>query len=181
MRERDAGSCEVRNRGRLEEAIVALNAALKEPLTAEQEVRSLAMLMHFLEDAHQPLHSMTLVRNNCKIDAGGNGFCVQKMSSNCVMNLHQLWDSGFSNSKDASLFNQLAIKPASSLPLQTELGLILAENQSHAATIYATDEGRMPHRDYMAAGTDITRSRLDAAVNRIYHLLDKHWRYKTQG
>ncbi|WP_370978384.1 S1/P1 nuclease [Agaribacterium sp. ZY112] len=176
VRSEGAEKCKVANKGQLEAAFVALDSALKsEQLSPEQEALSLAFYIHLLEDAHQPLHTATLVRANCQTDRGGNDFCLLKRAGHCVMNLHSYWDSAFSAAKDSRFFNAMPLQAASSLPMSMQMNLVLAEGQQLAKDVYKTNENRMPHSNYQKWGDKVARQRLEKAVSRVYYALDQHW------
>jgi hypothetical protein len=71
-------------------------AALRDPQTPfERRVEALGMLMHFLGDIHQPLH--TTDRNN---DRGGNAYLIDGVPFSDLQtkrghNLHTFWDKAF--------------------------------------------------------------------------------------
>ena len=53
---------------------------------------ALRLLLHFIGDICQPLHTIEVVNENFpKGDSGGNGFKLQRKHS--IDNLHSLWDS----------------------------------------------------------------------------------------
>lgn len=70
-------------------------------LSAQQYIITLALFLHLLEDAHQPLHTVSHVGKACQHDRGGNSMCMKPFGrkatkkSKCKVSLHQLWDRGF--------------------------------------------------------------------------------------
>ena len=99
--------CDFANNGRLLNVMNVLDQALKVPLTLRQEAVLIALQMHFIQDAHQPLHTATKLlqakkNRQCVHDRGGNSTCVFVFPNNarmlgrqCNQNLHLLWDKGF--------------------------------------------------------------------------------------
>ncbi|MBN7809800.1 S1/P1 nuclease [Algoriphagus sp. H41] len=72
--------------GNAYEAINQLKAELKEGnMSAEEESKKLKMLIHIVEDVHQPLHVGT------GTDKGGNEVRVEYFGRNS--NLHSVWDT----------------------------------------------------------------------------------------
>ena len=67
---------------------------MKQHVTNEEEAKSYALrlLIHYVGDLHQPLHSSSRLNDKYpKGDAGGNFFKLP--SKNTVTNLHAAWDS----------------------------------------------------------------------------------------
>ncbi|WP_096085776.1 S1/P1 nuclease [Agaribacterium haliotis] len=177
-RQRGAEQCSFRNAGQLETVYPALEKALQEPLSPQAELLTLAFMMHLLEDAHQPLHTMTMLRKNCQSDRGGNDFCLIKQAGFCSMNLHSYWDSGQSVARNKTFWKNLNLEPASELPLQMQFNLVLSESQREKNKVYNTDENRMPHPNYQSWADTFSRERLTKAVSRLNALLLAHWRDK---
>jgi len=77
-------------------AIDSALANLREPGTsAEKRTEALAMLIHFVQDVHQPLHATD--RNN---DRGGNGFLIANLQRTDngpakIATLHYFWDAAY--------------------------------------------------------------------------------------
>ncbi len=167
--------CHLEDKGQLEAAFLALHAALGEPnLSAEQEAITLAFAIHLLEDAHQPLHTTALVREDCSHDRGGNLYCLQHQQGVCISNLHQVWDAGFGVSQRRD-FQMQQVESKQSLPVSTLLGLILAEGEMLAPEVYRVEENRAPPPQYLKQGATISEARLQKAVARQVWYLKQHY------
>lgn len=174
-----ASACSPKNVGELEHAVRLVDNALKQKaLTPAQEIRLIAFIMHFLEDVHQPLHTIALVRPNCRHDRGGNFYCLRKEKGHCVLNLHQLWDGGFSAAQRSTFLRSASEEKISSLPLSMRLGLIFSESQQLAAQIYSTEENRTPHADYIRWAGNIAEQRMVKAVQHVTQYLKEHYARK---
>lgn len=172
--------CRMTNAGQLEEALLAVDQALQQKTTQHQEAMLVAFAMHLLEDLHQPLHTTTLVRSDCSHDRGGNLYCLQKLSGRCVMNLHQLWDQGFSVSKNSRFMASIELGAPPSLPLSTEIALLRAKGEDLAKKVYETQENRMPHDNYLRWAKPVAEQQIKLSVQRVAHYLKKHYERNTQ-
>ena len=81
-------------------AILTYEGVIKSPITTKEEkAEALKFIVHFVGDAHQPMHVSR------KEDKGGNAIQVQFDGKGT--NLHSLWDSGLIN-KQGLPFDQMA-------------------------------------------------------------------------
>ena len=170
-----AASCRVRNRGELEPALIQLSKALTEKLTRRQEAITVALFMHLVEDAHQPLHSISKVEEDCSHDRGGNLTCIQKHARSCILNLHQVWDRGFGILQDQGFWRGLSADDKLPLPITTEISLILLEGQRLAKNVYAAQPNRALTPKYIAFGKMEVSGRLRKAVRRLHYYLGEHY------
>ena len=136
----------------------------------------LAMLVHLVADAHQPLHGITRAVGECEHDRGGNGFCVSKIGkrSRCDVNLHQLWDRGFGSFEGG--INDHGVRMQAGVQDEAD-GLRLRpkdwqkENLALAERIYSSPEGLAPNAEYRTWASEVVRQRTRLAAARIAHLL----------
>ena len=171
-------ACTPANTGRLDSALVALDRALKEEkLDQQQEMLYLALLMHLLEDAHQPLHTSTRQFHDCESDRGGNLFCLRKHKAQCIFNLHQLWDGGFSTTSNSGIA-RLGDAPGANLPFPMLVNLILAEGQGMAEKVYGLDENRDPGSAYIAWASEVAASRISLSAHRVTRYLKDYYDYR---
>lgn len=145
--------------------------------------RFLAFLIHIVGDIHQPLHT---VSNFSSVfpngDQGGNLYFIRY--NNEKMNLHRLWDSGF------SLFDQAAIPenaemladaiikhyPRSYFGSKTndlDVNHWLQEGMLNAKSyVYTTPIDHTPSDDYLAVGEKTVESQVALAGYRLATLLN---------
>lgn len=161
-------------------AVEQLQIAFKQAETEEDQVLALALLVHFVADAHQPLHGLSRVDEDCDSDRGGNRFCVvyRKNSYSCEMNLHAFWDSGvgffesFDRVSDAVEFvarveldeNQVSILDPDEW---------LAEGYRKARFIYSIKDGSGGDSYYIKEGQIISYERMALAANRLAQILNQ--------
>jgi len=172
---RERFHCALKNNGLLEKALLAIDDSLKTKLTKKQEAMLIAFAIHLMEDAHQPLHTGTLVRSDCSIDLGGNRYCLQKLSGKCALNLHRLWDGGFSASKAITISNELVATLSKEFHLDIEIQRILMEGEAQLASVYAIEENRAPYEEYINQSRFIAEDRLRKSVVRVTHFLKNHY------
>lgn len=175
LRDPNEPICRMQNNGKLEEALIAIDTALSESLTKQQEAILVAFGMHLFEDYHQPLHTTSLVRDDCSHDRGGNLYCLEKYNGRCVMNLHKLWDKGFGAANNQGLLNALQLPDPSPLPLSTELALLQAKGRDLAQKAYETPEYRIPHPDYMGWAKTQSEQKIKQSIYRTTHFLKLHY------
>lgn len=171
-----AKDCRIPVKGQLEKALLAIDQALQEKRTLEQEAILVAFAMHLIEDVHQPLHTSTRVESGCKHDIGGNRYCLEKKAGRCVQTLHHLWDRGFGVSNNVKFLKQVELGKPSTLPFRNELALILAEGQMVIPDVYNTQKSRVPHQDYMKKAEMIAKERFTKAATRVTYYLKAHYK-----
>ncbi|OGO91348.1 MAG: hypothetical protein A3F41_00480 [Coxiella sp. RIFCSPHIGHO2_12_FULL_44_14] len=74
-------------------AIATLQKAFHQTNNENSKALILLLLTHFIEDAHQPLHTFTKVNKYCHNDRGGNDYPI-RMGKRKISNLHKTWDAG---------------------------------------------------------------------------------------
>jgi hypothetical protein len=168
--------CKLTNNGKLEDAVSAIDAALKEDLNKEQEVILIAFAMHLIEDVHQPLHTGTLVRKDCSIDLGGNRYCLQRFGGKCVLNLHRLWDQAFEAHRGKPLHTEVSQSHFNDdFFLIHETRLALFEGERLLPSVYSIEENRAPYGRYVESSKSIARVRLVKSVERVTRFLKEHY------
>lgn len=158
--------CKFENKGQLVDAMIALDSALQEPLNNKQKMLVLSFLIHLISDAHQPLHSVSLIRDDHKSDRGGNDFCVKKSFFSCQQSLHKIWDDGFGVFEQETL---LADK-LSGLPLRRLWffpSIWVQESFELAESVYQLEENKEPNDSYRLMASRMAQSRASMAVTRI--------------
>lgn len=131
-----------------------------------------ALLVHIAADVHQPLHAFSRLkygnrRMNCAHDAGGNGVCLESKNADCVMSLHQFWDSAGGVFKEIKHWQ-------SSVGFLKEVGvgehlfnirLWLGESAQYANQVYSFNH--VSWKNYESKVRSISMDRIDLAVARI--------------
>ena len=176
--------CSLRNRGQLNTVLPLLQRAFASAVDTRDKAIVLAMLVHFVGDAHQPLHGITRVTHGCQHDRGGNGFCTERQDSKgrCKVNLHRVWDSGFGffyRRDFESVLSAIAAQRPSEPPIQvsvTDANLMQPsvwqrENLALADVVYGIDEGETLNKAYRQKGEIIVRQRAALAAQRLALLL----------
>ncbi|WP_419420757.1 S1/P1 nuclease [Legionella sp. D16C41] len=155
--------------------------------------RSLAMLIHFIGDIHQPLHNSSLYSKQFPDgDRGGNKYLISFKEENgdILNNLHQLWDSGMTlfpsygfphNSKnliDAELItaiitNHQPVKNFDSKAFTFDPESWHKEGYQIATNIYDIDFSGEPKANYLAKNSLIIEKQLALAGYRLAFLLNK--------
>lgn len=157
---------------------------------------ALRFIIHFVGDAHQPLHATARdTEEHPKGDRGGNDFKILPPAesvgkSRAPKNLHSLWDSGcglFSGkprpltdeSKKALLDLVTKIEtdnPEKSLAhvhVRTPLKWVEESRDDAVKTVYALKENTVPSAEYMAAGKKLSETRAAYAGYRLADLLNR--------
>ncbi len=154
------------------EAIKRLKAELKAGgLSPIEEAEKLKMLIHLVEDIHQPLHVGT------GEDRGGNDVRINFF--NRATNLHALWDTGLIERKNMSytemgeeLFRR--ITPEMQAEYQSaSMEDWLKEAVSLRPLVYNLPESRKISWVYMYEATDTLEERLVAASIRLTQVLEE--------
>jgi hypothetical protein len=154
------------------EAINRLKAELKAGnLTAKEEAEKLKMLIHMVEDIHQPLHVGT------GDDRGGND--VKLEFFNQPTNLHALWDSGMIDRKGMSyteLGDELCRRITSELKetyRNSSMENWLKEAVALRPLVYKLPENKKISWVYMYESNDAMEERLVAASVRLAQILEE--------
>jgi hypothetical protein len=86
--------------GNLVTALAAQQTILNDPAsTKDEKQQALKLIVHFVGDAHQPMHS------GYKLDHGGNSIAIDWFGE--ITNLHSVWDSGLLEKTNLS-FTEIA-------------------------------------------------------------------------
>lgn len=173
-------ACRLQNKGKLEPALIAIDRALKSKVSSEQEAILIAFAMHLIEDAHQPLHTTALVREDCSHDRGGNLYCLNIMAGRCVMNLHRLWDQAFGVADKSQFLTAITLGSPPSLPFHTDIALKLHQGHELARRAYDTEENRMPHSAYFTWARGVAEIQIQRSVQRVAHYLKRHYERKLK-
>jgi hypothetical protein len=150
---------------------------------AEEDVAKailLAFIIHFVADAHQPLHGLTRVDQECNHDLGGNSFCATErgFADRCNMNLHALWDGGvglfdYYDTYDA-LYQSVEGNHADiELVEVPDMDVWLQENYLQARYIYTLREDRDPDDIYRRDGQHTSLLRIIVAADRLGLVLEE--------
>ncbi len=138
----------------------------------------LAFIAHLVVDAHQPLHAVSRVDENCRHDRGGNDFCVSSRSvtQRCQQNLHELWDGALglfaAEDRVASMARRLNLRePNQMLARVTDPRVWVDEARDLALVVYALSENRRPDPIYIQEGQAIAAERLILAGHRLANIL----------
>lgn len=152
----------------------------KDPLS---QGLALAMLTHFIEDIHQPLHTFSHNNESCKTDKGGNLFCLSPSfeGRRCKHNLHHLWDTGvgFLKGRQTNFPRKMTLIkeafPASILQKeiqQTNPEQWAQESYSYAKFVYSTEPNTRPEKAYYHAGQEIAKKQMAIASYRLAYTLN---------
>jgi hypothetical protein len=156
----------------------------------------LRFLIHFVGDAHQPLHTTTLY--NARFpegDAGGNHF---KIRSAVASNLHKFWDSGLgafpvvnaiptsSQRQNICRYAKQSISryPESSLEDAKNLNPYHWLRESHELAkgkVYRIKQFTEPSLEYIAEGQDVSQRQVVLAGYRLANLLNEIFDSKREG
>ena len=155
--------------------ILLLERELGQPSTPRpRKVRDLKFLVHFIGDAHQPMHVSR------KKDRGGNLDTVKY--DNRTTNLHKVWDSLLLND-DLTNYMQLAAKVDHATPQQIQkwqsddLLMWLYESYQASSEIYkeAPNHSVLP-ASYYSTHIAIAENRLERGGIRLAGVLNKIFR-----
>ena len=166
----------------------------KENATQEARAEAMRWVMHFVEDAHQPLHAESRITDKLpKGDRGGNDFPIKPGNGlpDWNTNLHRVWDAGcglFAAPMRAgepgaeALILQIADKVEKEYPrakLKTDVEDLSPDSwiksgfEIAKAFCYTTPEGGTPSRNYVKRGQDICSHRSALAAYRLAAILNK--------
>lgn len=160
-------------------AIENLQLALKEMSTPEDQALALGLLIHFVGDAHQPLHGISRVDENCNSDRGGNTFCVtyRGIGKSCETTLHGYWDQSLDFYKEyntvaeaVEFVARVEVKDADAVILDPDEWL--TESFRYARFIYSVKEGTEGDPYYIEEGQIISYERQALAAKRLARILD---------
>lgn len=156
------------------------------------KVRSLSLIIHFVGDIHQPLHTAELYSVDFpKSDRGGNLFDVNYVEANGyqIRNLHKLWDSGINlfpsygysyNVSDRSSIEKISEKVMKQVPIAAvakeayDLDVKHWQAESHQFGVAAHDLpiGCTPSEQYISKNTSVVERQLALAGYRLANLLN---------
>lgn len=161
-------------------AIEGLQQVFNTAQTEQDRTLALALLIHFVGDAHQPLHTISRVDGDCESDRGGSAFCVvyRKNSYSCETNLHAFWDSalGFFESYET-------VAEAVDFVSRVKVDEVQANNLNalewveegyrQARFVYSIKDGSGGDPYYIKDGQIIAYERMALAAERLARILDK--------
>lgn len=164
--------------------VVSLLPALLESYELAEDDMSrailLAFIIHFVGDAHQPLHTISRVDQFCEQDLGGNTFCATQrgFGDRCDMNLHSLWDGavGLFDRFDTydTLHQAFAGKSADpELAQELDTERWLRETFQYARFIYTLREDQDADDIYVADGQHIAFTQIVLAAERLGKILEE--------
>ncbi len=171
---------------------------LKRSLNSEKandyvKVRNLSLIIHFVGDIHQPLHTIELYSVDFpKSDRGGNLYDVKYTEANGyeIRNLHKLWDSGINlfpsygysyNVSDKASIDKISQKVMEAVPLSEvakeayDLDVTHWKTESYQLGVQAHEVplGSVPSANYIEKNTDAVERQLALAGYRLANLLNK--------
>jgi hypothetical protein len=154
------------------EAIQRIKAELKKGgLDAKTEAEKLKMLIHMIEDIHQPLHVGT------GTDKGGNDVKIEFFGQ--PTNLHSLWDSGMIDRQGMSyteLGAELYRRMTPQLQAKYRSATMqdwLKEAVSYRPQVYNLPENKKISYPYLYQNFSIAEERLIAASVRLAQVLEE--------
>lgn len=163
----------------LKSAFNMLQKALQEADNTGSQAVIVLLLVHLIEDAHQPLHTMTQVDKHCRTDKGGNTHPIL-IRKHAKTNLHKMWDLGVGYLNRSFNYQTRSLKLQQEFPKQTfkhEVSIIsvphwMTENYQHADFIYSI--GRYQHLtpSYYRQAQDIVRFQLTLSGYRLAYWLN---------
>ncbi len=144
---------------------------------------ALILLTHLIADIHQPLHTFSYVKANCKTDKGGNAFCLspKKKGKYCRHNLHHLWDTcvGFLRGKQPNLARKMVLIaegfPATRFKeetIETHPETWIKQNYTYAGFIYSIKPNQKPYRQYYKKGQYIAKQQMAIASYRLAYTIN---------
>lgn len=175
----DGAQCDLEQETDISWALENLMTAFRNAETDANRQLALAMIVHFVVDAHQPLHATTQVDEDCNTDRGGNGFCVEYRVNGltCETNLHAYWDNavGFFDSYETvdeaiAFVERVEVDPDQASELDPEQWL--REGSSYARFIYSIKDGSGGDQFYTQDGQVISYQRLALAAERLARILE---------
>ena len=170
----------------IETSVKALQSKYASPV---EQARALRILIHTVEDIHQPLHcGSRYTRDRPDGDRGGNSFRLSGVGKS--KNLHAFWDGGaglFAASVERPLppggepittiaRSVVAAFPAGTLPEQTEMSTEKWLDEGAAlltSVVYPTSA--TPDEVYVVRAREIAKKRVALAGYRLAALLNTIW------
>lgn len=146
----------------------------------------LAFLIHFVADAHQPLHAINYFSATTPTgDRGGNLYLIDDVTEN----LHRLWDQGLGLFGAYRIKNNLNYYQASDLAKVIQMhypssDFSLASDDLNPSSwveesyfiardfVYNIERGGNPHSDYITSGQIIVAQRVALAGYRLANVLN---------
>lgn len=174
----DGEQCDLQQETDIAWALENLMTAFQDAETDANRQLALAMIVHFVVDAHQPLHAATQVDEDCNTDRGGNDFCVEYRVNGltCETNLHAYWDNaaGFFDSYETvdeaiAFVERVDVDPDQASDLDPEQWL--REGFSYARFIYSIKDGSGGDQFYTQDAQVISYQRLALAADRLAIIL----------
>ena len=174
--------CDFKNSGNLLKALLLLDESLQAGPTKSQEAILLALQIHFLQDLHQPLHTLTRVNSQCKHDRGGNLFCLEKRNKKCDLNLHQLWDRGFGVNVQHAVGGpqpQIDQDKINNKVSPQNIERWTEEAADHASFIYSIHQ--LDQEEYKRKAKIIVARQYSSLIQRTQDYLVEHYQRKVRG
>lgn len=148
--------------------------------TTEEKKQALKFLIHFVGDAHQPLHCITQVSPALPYgDQGGNLYPIKTKK---YSNLHALWDDAFGFNSQRKSIKHLASKLEEKFPesfFGTQLNDTNPQNwanesyQLAIADAYDTPKNKKTSRTYMMKGRKVAEEQMALAGYRLAKVLNE--------
>jgi hypothetical protein len=159
---------------------------------AQERADALSFLIHFIGDAHQPLHCVTVLKaipgydpvKNERADIGGNGFAIKWPVATWKRhqdNLHSLWDDQLELGQELPIYAIPATAAAlekenSAADLSQELAKTdpadwARESYSYRQFAYGTTYGGTPDENYLKQAKEIADRRIALAGYRLARAL----------
>jgi len=172
--------CEDDSKTNVAWAVKNLQLAFKEAETPEDKALAMGLLIHFVGDAHQPLHGISRVDAQCRSDRGGNAFCVayRGIGKSCEKTLHAHWDQSLGFYKEyatvaeaVDYISRVKVKDSDVEILNPDTWL--KESFSYARFVYSLKEGDEGDSYYINEGQIISYQRQALAAKRLARILDE--------
>ena len=156
-----------------------LIVAYRESSSENNRALLLSLIIHLVSDAHNPMHTITRVNDDCESDLGGTRFCVSRYSGSlaCEENLQQIWDRGlgFFNDQEKiedSLAFLSRVEVAKNLAEITDPKIWAEEGLALARTVYSANESALdPY--YVDEGRIISYERAALGAIRLALILEQ--------
>lgn len=171
--------CDIIDEDNVASVLPNLLDAYRESDSEANKALTLAFILHMVQDAHNPVHTMTKVDTECESDLGGNRFCVafHRGSSSCEENLHQAWDRAlgffdeYEKVADAQNFlNYVEVDERAAAELDPQVWI--EEGFEMARLVYSATEGQTLDPYYIDEGKIISYERIALAAARLTAILD---------
>lgn len=148
--------------------------------TPEDRSIAFAFILHLVGDAHNPLHAVTRVDNDCESDRGGNTFCAtfRSASTACKESLHQAWDRGLgffdeygSIGEAVDFVGRVDVDEAAAGILDPNVWV--EEGYDLARLVYSAQMNRGLDPYYISEGKIISYERIALAAKRLANIFDQ--------